>query len=96
MKNLLAIGNAAANVVKQLSQYPVYNCYYITNEIKKTSKYRLKIPTLPGPEEYELMDMTKLHSWIEKIPGGRPAPTGIPPAGGSAPGPPGLGKVQLS
>ena len=69
MKNLLAIGNAAANVVKQLSQYPVYNCYYITNEIKKTSKYRLKIPTLPGPEEYELMDMTKLHSWIEKIEG---------------------------
>lgn len=67
MKNILAIGTAACNVVNQLSQYPVYNCFYISNEINKTSKYKFALPLCPGPEEYEALEMAKLHSWLEKI-----------------------------
>ena len=67
MKSILGIGNAGCNVVKQLSQYPVYECYYISNEIKKTSKYKFALPDQPGPEEYEKQDMSKLHKWISKI-----------------------------
>lgn len=67
MKNILAIGNAACNIVRQLSEYPVYNCFYISNEIDKTSKYKFALPLYPGPEEYENLDMDKLHRWLAKI-----------------------------
>ena len=67
MKNILGIGTAGCNIVEQLSQYPVYDCFYISNEINKTSKYKFALPGQPGPEEYESMDMTKLYKWIDKI-----------------------------
>lgn len=67
MKNLLAIGTAGCNVVEQLSQYPAYECYYVSNEIQKTSKFKFKLPELEGPEDYEAMEMDKLHKWIDKI-----------------------------
>ena len=67
MKNILGIGTAGCNIVKQLSEYPVYECYYISNEIKKTSKFRFALPEQPDPEQYENMDMGKLHKWIDKI-----------------------------
>ena len=67
MKKLLGIGTAGCNVVEQLSQYPVYECYYISNEVGKTTKFRYKLPELDGPEEYEAMDMDKLHDWADKI-----------------------------
>ena len=67
MKNLLAIGQAACNVVEQLSQFPVYNCYYISNEIKRTTKFKFSLNLQPNPEKYEEMDFSKLHKWIEKI-----------------------------
>lgn len=67
MKNLLGIGVAGCNVVEQLSQYPVYECFYISNEIKKTSKYKFNLAEHDGPEEYEAMDMSKLHKWLDKI-----------------------------
>lgn len=67
MKNILGIGTAGCNVVSQLSKYPVYNGYHISNEVKKNSKFKFSIPELPGPEEYEDMDMTKLHNWLERI-----------------------------
>ena len=69
MKTILGIGNAGCNIVEQLSQYPVYECYYISNECKKTSKYKFALPEHPGPEEYESMDMSKLHKWIGKLKG---------------------------
>ena len=67
MKKLLGIGVAGCNVVEQLSEYPVYECYYISNEVGKTSKFKFALPELAGPEEYEAMNMDKLHKWENKI-----------------------------
>lgn len=67
MKNVLGIGVAGCNVVEQLSENSVYQGYYISNEIKKTSKFKFALPELPGPEEYESMQMSKLHRWLSKI-----------------------------
>ena len=67
MKNVLGIGTAACNVVEQLSQHPVYDCYYISNETKKTSKYKFALKELEHPEDYENMDMSKIHKWLGKI-----------------------------
>jgi hypothetical protein len=67
LKNILAIGTAANNIVQQLSQYPVYQCYYISNEIEKTSKFKFALPLKETPEDYESLDMKKMHSWLNKI-----------------------------
>ena len=67
LKAILGIGTAGCNVVEQLSEYSAYECYYISNEFEKTSKYKFALPEQPGPEQYEKMDMTKLHRWLEKI-----------------------------
>ncbi len=67
MKNLLGIGTAGCNIVQQLSEYPVYECYYVCNEIAKTSKFKFALPEMEGPEQYEEMNMEKLHKWLSKI-----------------------------
>ncbi len=67
MKTLLGIGNAGCNIVKQLSEHSVYECFYISNEIKKTSKFKFALPECAGPEQYESLDMSKLHRWLNKI-----------------------------
>jgi hypothetical protein len=67
LKNILGIGTAGCNIVEQLSEYPVYKCHHISNEIKKTSKYKFALTELDGPEEYESMDMSKLHKWLSTI-----------------------------
>jgi len=67
LKNILGIGTAGCNIVEQLSQYPVYNCFYISNEIKKTSKYKFALIEQQGPEAYESMEMSKIHKWLDKI-----------------------------
>lgn len=67
MKTILGIGTAGCNVVEKMSQYPVYSCYYISNEINKTSKFKFKLPELEDPELYEQMEMSKLHNWLDKI-----------------------------
>lgn len=67
MKTILGIGTAGCNVVEQLSEYSAYECHYISNEFEKTSKYKFALPEQLGPEQYEKMDMTKLHRWLEKI-----------------------------
>ena len=67
MKNILGIGVAGCNIVSQLSEYKAYRPYFISNEIKKTSKFSYSLPELEGPESYENLDMTKLHRWLTKI-----------------------------
>ena len=67
MKNILGIGTAGCNIVTQLSQYKAYRPFFISNEIKKTSKFSFSLPELDGPESYENLDMTKLHRWLNKI-----------------------------
>ena len=69
MKNILGIGTAGSNIVQQLSEYPVYKGYCISNEYSKTSKYKFALKTLSDPEQYEAMDFSKLHTWLEKIEG---------------------------
>ena len=67
MKNVLGIGTAGCNIVQQLTEFPVYEGYYISNEIEKTSKFKFSLQEQDGPEDYELMDMSKLHKWLTKI-----------------------------
>tara|TARA_A100001011_G_scaffold332128_1_gene359005 strand:+ start:184 stop:1050 length:867 start_codon:yes stop_codon:yes gene_type:complete len=67
LKNILGIGTAGSNIVKQLSNFKVYQPYTVSTENKKTTKYNFKIPTLPGPEEYESMDTEKLYKWLNTI-----------------------------
>lgn len=67
MKIILGIGSAGCNVVEQLNEFDVYQGFQISNEIKKTSKYKFALPEREGPEEYEDMDMSKLHKWLDKI-----------------------------
>ena len=67
MKNLLGIGNAGSNIVTQLEQHSAYKCYHVSNEIEKTTKLKFSLPVLEGPEEYESMNMQKLHKWLDKI-----------------------------
>tara|TARA_B100000927_G_scaffold290414_1_gene289181 strand:- start:5762 stop:6613 length:852 start_codon:yes stop_codon:yes gene_type:complete len=67
LKKILGIGTAGCNIVEQLCNYPVYEGYYISNEIKKTSKFKFSLPEMQGPEEYEELDLSKLHRWISKI-----------------------------
>lgn len=67
MKNILGIGNAGSAIVEQLKEFNVYQVFQISNEINKTSKYKFALPELSGPEEYEEMEMSKLHKWLDKI-----------------------------
>ena len=67
MKKILAIGQAACNVASQLSKMPAYECYYISNEVEKTSKFKFSLTFCEGPEEYEDLDMTKMHKWLSKL-----------------------------
>jgi hypothetical protein len=67
LKTILAIGTAGSNIAEQLSQYPEYECFHVSNETPKTSRFRFSLPEMDGPEKYESMDMTKLHKWLSKI-----------------------------
>jgi hypothetical protein len=67
LKIILGIGSAGCNIVGQLNEFDVYQGFQISNEIKKTSKYKFALPEHEGPEEYEDMDMSKLHKWLDKI-----------------------------
>ena len=67
MKNILAIGSAACGIVEQLAEFSVYQCYYISNQNKKTSKFKYSLQERKSAEEYEEMDMSKLHRWSDKI-----------------------------
>jgi len=69
LKLILGIGTAGSNVVRQLGEYKEYKPYTICTENEKTTKYRFNLPDLPGPEEYEAMDMTKLQKWLSTIEG---------------------------
>jgi len=67
LKTILGIGTAGSNVVRQLGEYKVYKPYTICTENAKTTKYHFNLPELSGPEEYESMDMKKMHKWLSTI-----------------------------
>jgi len=61
LNNILALGNAACNIVNTLQQYKTYSIYKIQNEARK-SKNTYIIPNLSSAEEYENLKI------ISKIP----------------------------
>ena len=67
MKTVIGIGTAGSNIVTQLAKYKQYKPYIISTEVTKNSKYRFQLPEYANPEEYENMDMGKLHKWVNTI-----------------------------
>lgn len=67
MKNVLGIGTAGTNIVRQLSKYKKYKVYTINTENLKTTKFNFKLQTLEGPEQYEGMNYTRLKKWLTTI-----------------------------
>ena len=67
MKNILGIGTAGSRIAEQLSEFKNYQTYQISNEFKRTTKYKFALPLHSGPEEYENLKMDKLHKWLDKI-----------------------------
>ena len=66
MNNILALGNAAANIVESLRQYDAYNIYTIQNE-GESSKDRYIIPELESAEDYENLRCISKISFLKKI-----------------------------
>lgn len=67
MKNILGIGTAGTNIVRQLSEYKSYKAYTINTENTKTTKYNFKLQSCPGPEQYESMNFSRLAKWLSTI-----------------------------
>lgn len=67
MKTVLGIGTAGANIVTQLAKYKQYKPYLLSPEVAKNSKYRFKLPEFSSPEDYEKMQVEKLHKWLDSI-----------------------------
>ena len=66
MTNILALGNAAANIVDSLIQYGNYNIYKIQNEAEE-SKSTYVLPELESAEEYENLKCISKISFLKKI-----------------------------
>ena len=66
MKNILALGNAACNIVDSLNQYDSYNIYKIQNDAKE-SKNTYILPELETAEEYENLKCISKIPFLKKI-----------------------------
>ena len=66
MKNILALGTAASNIVDSLSQYNTYNLYKINNSTKK-QKNVCNIPRLDSGEDYEALNIAYKNRFLNKI-----------------------------
>lgn len=66
MRNILALGNAACNVIEALSNYKIYNLYKISNNVKKSSSC-YKIPELETAESYENLEIVNKIPFLKKI-----------------------------
>ena len=68
MNNILALGNAACNIVDSLNEYGNYQIYKIKNEGKKDKNTYL-IPQLNTAEQYENLKCISKISFLKKIKG---------------------------
>ncbi len=68
MSNILALGNAACNIVTTLERYGAYNIYRIQNEGKK-SKNTYIIQELETAEEYENLKIFSKIPFLKNIKG---------------------------
>ncbi len=66
MNNILALGNAACNIVESLEQYSIYNIYRIQNEGKK-EKNTYILPNLETAEEYENLKILSKIPFLRNI-----------------------------
>ena len=66
MRNILALGSAACNIVDSLSKYEVYNIYKICNVADK-NKSSFLIPELEKAEEYEALEIIPKIPFLKKI-----------------------------
>ncbi len=67
MKNILGIGTAGCNIVKQLATKKQYKIYSLSPEIEKNTKYNCKIDELSSPEEYEKINLARVHKFLSTI-----------------------------
>ena len=67
MKNILGIGSAGCNIVKQLGHKKQYKVYAISPDLEKSTKYNCKIAPEDKPEDYENVDLTKVHKFLSSI-----------------------------
>ena len=66
MKNILALGTAASNIVESLNKYKVYNIFKIQNSVKKQKNVHV-LPELEAAEEYENLDILHKIPFLKKI-----------------------------
>jgi hypothetical protein len=66
LSNILALGNAACNIVNSLEQFGSYDIYRIQNEGEK-SKNTYIIPELETAEEYENLKILSKVSFLKNI-----------------------------
>tara|TARA_B100000212_G_scaffold319399_1_gene276511 strand:- start:734 stop:1579 length:846 start_codon:yes stop_codon:yes gene_type:complete len=66
LKNILALGNAASNIVDSFSRYDIYNVYKINNSTQK-EKNCYTIPELDSAESYEKLDVASKIKFLSKI-----------------------------
>lgn len=66
MKNILALGNAASNIVESLSQYETYKIYKINNT-ESNEENTFNIPQLSTAEDYENLNILSKIKFLSKI-----------------------------
>ena len=66
MSNILALGNAACQIVDSLKQYQSYQIYKIQNDAPKANNTYI-IPELLEAEEYERLDCVHKIKFLKKI-----------------------------
>ncbi len=68
MSNILALGNAACNIVTALERYDAYNIYRVQNEGKKSKNTHI-IQELETAEEYENLKILSKIPFLKNIKG---------------------------
>ena len=66
MKNILALGNAACDIVAELEKYDIYKIYRICNQDRE-EKNTYIIPELDSAEEYENLNILSKIKFLKSI-----------------------------
>ncbi len=67
MKNILGIGKAGFNIVKELGKHKNYKPFVISKHVTNKTKYRYPTPDLDSPEDFENLNFDKLGEWLSTI-----------------------------
>tara|TARA_R100000908_G_C3724617_1_gene126153 strand:- start:87 stop:938 length:852 start_codon:yes stop_codon:yes gene_type:complete len=69
LKNILALGNAACDIVTRLEKYDIYKIYRICNQEREEKKNTHIIPELDSAEEYENLNILSKIKFLRNIKG---------------------------